>query len=565
MKKISLATLILACNFAFAQDTDVASKLDSQSKFERPSINYLSASFSNLRSTFDASNIEINAAFDVNEIDRKDLTIDYSFPEFLSIDSDAAAMKARRDKYNNSKEERAQAIVKALNDNKVGQEVLLYILADSKGGFTPEKLFSRGLNSKTDSEILTDQQSANARDAAAGLSLLDKTYIILLGQLSVETINNEDSEGYKSRGYYAVVRLDFSKIMAEVSAATVVKPLDFRNSLMKISEIPFVVVEEGEISATSTQSPEQVFVPTGEILKDKIAKKIADNINKSRRPLAELKAELSSQLYAAHLFESQRNINDFKPKAPVFGVNPIASKLGKKEGLAKGQRYAVKENILDATGDVSTKHRGYVRADKIIDNSGVSTGTTEPSTFYQIQGKSVDPGMLMIMEDDYGISIRVLGHAKTLPADYRSAWLGEVQIAYLIKPAGRSVKAGITIQFDQTFGDIFPSSPDAAGIYVGAFASKGFGLGRNAELEFSAAGLYATNDDVEAAWYTEGLGGDLRAALNINVGKAMQLNIAAGFRSMLLTSDFYFDPNTFLDYTEIEATPTIGVGLTYNM
>ena len=85
MKKISLATLILACNFAFAQDTDVASKLDSQSKFERPSINYLSASFSNLRSTFDASNIEINAAFDVNEIDRKDLTIDYSFPEFLSI------------------------------------------------------------------------------------------------------------------------------------------------------------------------------------------------------------------------------------------------------------------------------------------------------------------------------------------------------------------------------------------------------------------------------------------------------------------------------------------------
>ena len=564
MKNIIFAAVFMSINVAFAQDTDVASKLDSQSKFERPSINYLSASFSNLRSTFDASNIEINAAFDVNEIDRKDLTIDYSFPEFLSADADAAAMKARRDKYNNSKEERAQAIVKALNDNKVGQEVLLYILADSKGGYTSGKLNSRGVNSKTDSEILTDQQSKENFNLKAGVSLLNKTYIVVLGELDVESINTEDSEGYKSRGYYAVVRLDWSKIEAEVRAATS-EGLGFRNTLMKVSEIPFVVVEEGEISATSTQSPEQVFVPTGEILKDKIAKKIADNINKSRRPLAELKAELPSQLYASHLFESQRNIYDFKPKAPVFGVKPIASKLGKKEGLAKGQRYAVKENILDAIGDVSTKHRGYVRAAKIIDNSGVSTGTTEPSTFYQIQGKSVDPGMLMIMEDDYGISIRVLGHAKTLPADYRSAWLGEVQIAYLIKPAGRSVKAGITIQFDQTFGDSFDSSPDAAGIYVGAFASKGFGLGRNAELEFSAAGLYATNDDVEAAWYTEGLGGDFRAALNINVGKAMQLNIAAGFRSMLLTSDFYLDPNTFLEYTEIEATPTIGVGLTYNM
>ena len=315
----------------------------------------------------------------------------------------------------------------------------------------------------------------------------------------------------------------------------------------------------------SVQSPEQVFVPTGEILKDKVNKKIADKINESRRPLAELKAELPAKLYSSHLFESQRAVDDFKPRAPVFSADPIASKLGKKEGLSKGQRYAVKENVLGASGEVNTKHRGYVRANNIIDNSGTATGNTEPSTFYQIQGRSVDPGMLMVWEDDYGISIRVLGHAKTLPADYRSAWLGEVQIAYLIKPAGRSVKAGITIQFDQTFGDIFPSSPDAPGIYVGAFASKGFGLGRNAELEFSAAGLYATNDDVEAAWYTEGLGGDLRAALNINVGKAMQLNIAAGFRSMLLTSDFYFDPNTFLEYTEIEATPTIGVGLTYNM
>ena len=37
------------------------------------------------------------------------------------------------------------------------------------------------------------------------------------------------SEGYKSRGYYAVVRLDFSKIMAEVSAAHCAsKPLDFQ-------------------------------------------------------------------------------------------------------------------------------------------------------------------------------------------------------------------------------------------------------------------------------------------------------------------------------------------------
>ena len=49
---------------------------------------------------------------------------------------------------------------------------------------------------------------------------------------------------------------------------------------------------------------------------------------------------------------------------------------------------------------------------------------TEPSTFYQIQGKSVDQGMLMLWDDDYGVSIRALGHVKTTPSIDRSAWLG---------------------------------------------------------------------------------------------------------------------------------------------
>lgn len=554
----------MSSTVAFAQDTDVASKLDNQSKFERPSINYLSASFSNMKSSLNLDKIEINAAFDVNNIDRKEITIDYAYPNFLPSDADAASIKARRDEFKNTKEAREQSIVKALNDNKVGHDVLAHILADNNGAFTTKNLSSRGLNSKTDSDVLTDQQSKDNNDFAAGLSLLNRTYIVVLGELNVESINTENSEGFKSRGYYAVARLDWSKIEAEVRDAAS-KGLEFKNALMKISEIPFEIVDEGEVMAMSVQSPEQVFVPTGDIVKDKIAKKVAEKINETRRPLAELKDELPAQLYATHLFESQRAVDDFKPRAPVFGTDPIASKLGKKEGLTKGQRYAVKENVLGASGEVKTKHRAYVRANNIIDNSGVATGATEPSTFYQIQGRSVDPGMLLVWEDDYGVSFRVLGHSKLTPSDNRSAWLGEIQLAYLVKPAGRSVKAGVTIQFDQTYGDIFPSSPDAPGIYAGVFASKGFGLGRNAELEFSAAGLYASNDDITAAWYTEGLGGEARASLNMNLGKSMQLNIAAGFRSMALSSDFYIDPSTFLEYLDFEATPTLGVGLTYNL
>ena len=564
MRKLKLLLSLLVFSCAIAQNTDVASKLDSQSKFERPSINYLSASFSNMKSTLDLSKIEVNAAFDVNNIDRKEIKIEYAYPNFLPSDADASSLKARKDEFNNSKETREQAIVKALNDNKVGHDVLASILSDDKGGFTSEKLESRGLNSKTDSDILADQQAKDNLNIAAGISLLNKTYIVVISELKVESINTKDLEGYSSNGYYAVLRLNFESIEASIRQAAS-KRLGFKNELMKIAEIPFELVDEGEITAISTQSAEQVYVPTGDVIKDKVAKKLADKINETRRPLSELKNELPSQLYASHLFESQRAVDDFKPRAPVFSTSPIASKLGKKEGLTKGQRYAVKENVLSPSGDVSTKHRGYVRAKNVVDNSGVASGMTEPSTFYQIQGKSIDQGMLKMCDEDYGVSIGVLGHVKTTPSIDRSAWLGEIQLAYLIKPAGRSVKAGVTIQFDQTYGDVFPSSPDAPGIYAGVFASKGFGLGRNAELEFSASGLYATNDDVTVAWYTEGFGAEARAGLNMNLGKSMQLNVTAGFRSMALSSDFYIDPVTLLEYIDLEATPTLGFGLTYNL
>lgn len=550
----------MSSTVAFAQDTDVASKLDNQSKFERPSINYLSASFSNMKSSLNLDKIEINAAFDVNNIDRKEITIDYAYPNFLPSDADAASIKARRDEFKNTKEAREQSIVKALNDNKVGHDVLAHILADNNGAFTTKNLSSRGLNSKTDSDVLTDQQSKDNNDFAAGLSLLNRTYIVVLGELNVESINTENSEGFKSRGYYAVARLDWSKIEAEVRDAAS-KGLEFKNALMKISEIPFEIVDEGEVMAMSVQSPEQVFVPTGDIVKDKIAKKVAEKINETRRPLAELKDELPAQLYATHLFESQRAVDDFKPRAPVFGTDPIASKLGKKEGLTKGQRYAVKENVLGASGEVKTKHRAYVRANNIIDNSGVATGATEPSTFYQIQGRSVDPGMLLVWEDDYGVSFRVLGYSKLTPSDDRSAWLGEIQVGYLIKPAGRSVKAGLTIQFEQSSSP-WVGGTDGAAAWVGLYASKGFGIGRNAELEFSAAGLFAGNDDPTTAWYSEGYGAQFDARFNMNVGKSMQLNLGAGFRSSFLSDSEFYPASPDLD---TEGTVVVGAGLTYNI
>ena len=75
--------------------------------------------------------------------------------------------------------------------------------------------------------------------------------------------------------------------------------------------------------------------------KIRLHKKIADNINKSRRPLAELKAELSSQLICRPSCSKVRETLTTSSRERQFSVlDPIASKLGKKEGLS--QRPAIR-------------------------------------------------------------------------------------------------------------------------------------------------------------------------------------------------------------------------------
>jgi len=96
------------------------------------------------------------------------------------------------------------------------------------------------------------------------------------------------------------------------------------------------------------------------------------------------------------LTEITQNIDVFKTKAAIYETKPnIQVKIGTKESLYTNKRFFVYEQVMDKKGGLKAKKRGVMRVKgKPANNQGIAKGDTQPSSFYQIQGKKLDKGML---------------------------------------------------------------------------------------------------------------------------------------------------------------------------
>src|SRR5690606_15555822 len=66
----------------------------------------------------------------------------------------------------------------------------------------------------------------------------------------------------------------------------------------------------------------------------------------------------------------QRKFEKFRTKTPLVSADPLAAKIGMKEGLEKGDKYEVLEQNVGADGKIVYKRKGVitVEKDKIMDN-----------------------------------------------------------------------------------------------------------------------------------------------------------------------------------------------------
>jgi hypothetical protein len=97
----------------------------------------------------------------------------------------------------------------------------------------------------------------------------------------------------------------------------------------------------------------------------------------------------------------QRNHDQFKTKTPLYTTDPLAAKIGLKEGLEGGDRYEVLEQVEDEFGKTFYKRVSVITVDKkqIWDNRYMADeenpNNVYDRTLFIGSSKDLYPGMLI--------------------------------------------------------------------------------------------------------------------------------------------------------------------------
>jgi len=285
----------------------------------------------------------------------------------------------------------------------------------SDGKMNFELIAQRGEYTATDADALSAKSSAVDRRAELGEKLISKTYIFVWRIKSIQTMEEkydaQDEAGKNKKDYKPVKRIyegysvgysvDVYKIDFNDSVASVFYK-DFwtdnssfdRQKAEKwksfLCPINYVAYTSGEVGATQPIDPRYYTLT-----------------RKKRLSMDELLLKSSERIFSNASFRLSKKVEDFRVKAPIFQINPISAKLGKKEGLYYEQRFYAYEISLDSNRNQIKNRVGVLRVKKIAVNDSIASGRSKPSIFRQQGGQSLYSGILLESKEDFGLSLNV--------------------------------------------------------------------------------------------------------------------------------------------------------------
>lgn len=299
-------------------------------------------------------------------------------------------------------------MVKLLNEKKVGQAIVAkWFNRQPDGTFNTSVLKERGVYNSDDSDLSIATASKRGESAMmdAGLGLVDHSYILVLGFSNLTTMDEyytkteakpeaHTMNGVKGDLIGLLYKLNFNDSVSSVFFQDMWVSKTTTDSKARIARFdattfPLVPVKNLIMPVQSTQyNPGQSLAPKEQKTQTQL---IRDMVNSSMRNVMN---QLTFQ------------VSEFKVKAQIYKTNPIAVKIGKKEGLGFDQRYFVFENRETRKGEKFSSRRGIIKSMSVADNRTVISGETQPSYFYQVAGGKIDNmGMFVEQRNDVGLNL----------------------------------------------------------------------------------------------------------------------------------------------------------------
>lgn len=327
----------------------------------------------------DAVRAYVNEKFDFNDIDIK--TINASKARQIN-----PSVKTGRGNYVKVSYS-SKDVLKWIGEQDLGKSEISYWFNRTDDGYMNEsRVLERGRLNATDQDLRNAMATKIGKEmiAESGYGLIDRSYIIVfdayaLGNYTIKT-GNSTINRFGVSIYAVIYAMDMSE-----------------GTLNQIFEKGWIYPDDD--SATKEKKNkyyDKLKIPVKERLT------IAEETfgYKDNETIASCIQEAINKIL------DNKKMKEWKVATPILNKHPLEAKIGKKEGVRNGQRFIVYKYVEDKNGNLQSKRNGQVRAaNKIVDNRGITTGNTKPTTFYQIAGKPAKAGMMLVENKDWKFQI----------------------------------------------------------------------------------------------------------------------------------------------------------------
>jgi DUF971 family protein len=431
-------------------------------------------------------------------------------------------------------------ILNDIVEKGISREIIsMWYNRQSDGTLNQEVIHKRGVFNATDQALIS--ANTTKRGSAAledfGNRLIDMSYIVVFDISNIRKVTpseKNDSKGWKANITAYAYKIDFNdEIKSELynnwiySDDSEEVKTQKRNNYDNM-KFPVKKISHFTYSLSSTQSSKYRLG--------------------AQKSYDQLFIELLQEGYNNTIFDLENMLDDLRVKTKIYGRNPLTAKIGRKEGLRTDQRYFVYEYVWnEKLNDSEPVRKGVIRAgSKISNNYSVTSGKTDPSTFYQIAGGKIEEGMLIEQKNDAGINFTfayesgeiggayikgatLLGSVTGIPSLYLHVAGGLDFQKYDITRNNHNINKTLSFyRFDAGIGKGFHFFRNFELIIEAAYGMEYTSIDQD-DLDIMFKDEYTLEDNSLRTWFIKG-----GSSLLINVTHKVQL---VGFVNYYMTND----------------------------
>ncbi|MEG9327348.1 hypothetical protein V6B16_05325 [Salinimicrobium catena] len=297
--------------------------------------------------------------------------------------------------------DQSDVITAYLNENGVARDLVAkWFGRNDKGEFTMDLVASRGSYNASDLDVLIakDSKRGEALLADAGEELIGNTFLIVNDYKYV----NKEEVAQKASGVLSFVSdvasiAGYDGVALAADAANVGATVMGKGYVVKTTSYLYRLVWNDEIAnefysnlwmdnRNYDPAKKEAF-ETSDLFKLRLVGSQSawadlQSTAFTKKSDQDLIKKATVRATNKGISKLQRKFEEFRTKSPLLSGDPISAKIGLKEGLEKGDKFEVLEQVIDENGRTHYKRVGKIKVDPnhIWDNTLYDEESEESST-----------------------------------------------------------------------------------------------------------------------------------------------------------------------------------------